>query len=251
MGDETESGDNTNFAIPEIVISPLAKGNAYASSVEMSHSSDVKTMEEIFGLSFLNNPIPTAETKASGVGYNNVASVNDLGDLFIGGVVPQVPDVSVQLNSQASRFKATFSHEVSQMVLIKNEGTTTIPGPIFLALDNLSANGNLLNADGATTVLAPLGSPYIEVSFGGEGESGGLRPHQTAPVKLEFQDSTDAPITFSTRLLHPVDPATVTFLTGTHETSALARARFVFFWVNETCVMKIPPPPLRQLVANS
>jgi hypothetical protein len=48
--DETEGGDTTNYSLPEIIISPLAKGNAYASSVVMSHSSDVKTMEEIYGL---------------------------------------------------------------------------------------------------------------------------------------------------------------------------------------------------------
>ena len=41
--DETEGGDTTNERSREIVISPLAKGNAYASSVEMSHSSDIKT----------------------------------------------------------------------------------------------------------------------------------------------------------------------------------------------------------------
>ena len=31
--------DNTNYTILKIIISPLAKGNAYASSVEINHSS--------------------------------------------------------------------------------------------------------------------------------------------------------------------------------------------------------------------
>ena len=79
--DETEGGDTTNFCMPEILISPLAKGNAYASSVEMNHSSVLKTMEEIFGLSYLSNAIPASgETKVTGSGYNNVATVNDLSD---------------------------------------------------------------------------------------------------------------------------------------------------------------------------
>src|SRR5262249_51435726 len=73
--DESEGGDDSSRTIPEIIISPLAKGNAYASSMTMSHSSDLKTIEEIFGLPFLNNVIPTAETNASGTGYNNVALV--------------------------------------------------------------------------------------------------------------------------------------------------------------------------------
>jgi hypothetical protein len=89
--DETEGGDTTNYSIPEIIISPLAKGNAYASSVIMSHSSDVKTMEEIFGLNYnnpyganyLSNAIPSSETAATPAGtYNNVSTVNDLSDMF-------------------------------------------------------------------------------------------------------------------------------------------------------------------------
>ena len=82
--------------LPEIIISPLAKGNAYASSVVMSHSSDVKTMEEIFGLNYNNpaganymsNAIPASETASTPSGtYNNVATVNDLSDLFLVGPV--------------------------------------------------------------------------------------------------------------------------------------------------------------------
>jgi len=84
--DETEGGDDTNFTLPYIVISPLAKGNAYASSVPLSHSSDIKTWEELFGLPELNNPIPSAETNNFG-GYNTVAGANDLSDLFVPGAL--------------------------------------------------------------------------------------------------------------------------------------------------------------------
>ncbi len=86
--DETEGGDTSSCAMTEIVISPLAKGNAYASSVPMSHSSDLKTMEENFQLGpYLNNSIPSSETAVGG-GYNRVASVNDLSDLFKTGAIP-------------------------------------------------------------------------------------------------------------------------------------------------------------------
>ena len=84
--DETEGGDDANFTLLEIVISPLAKGNAYASSVPMSHSSDIKTWEEVFGLAELNNPIPATETNSFG-GFNAVSTSNDLGDLFVPGVI--------------------------------------------------------------------------------------------------------------------------------------------------------------------
>lgn len=200
--DESEGGDGTNRTIPEIVISPLAKGNAYASSVPMNHSSDIKTMEEIFGLSFLNNPIPVTETSATGVGYNNVATVNDLSDLFIHGVIPQVPNVTVTPGIQVH---IPFSHDVFQIVFLTNKGNSSIPNPIYLALDNLSSNGTLANADGVTSVLAPLGSPYIQVQDGDNDADDVLRPHQTKLVILKFQDSTRAPITYNTRVL-PVVP---------------------------------------------
>lgn len=86
--DETEGGDDVQHTIPEIIISPLAKGNAYASRVPMNHSSDLKTMEEIFRLPALHNPIPKVETRITGKGYNTVESVNDLSDLFLPGVIP-------------------------------------------------------------------------------------------------------------------------------------------------------------------
>ncbi len=85
--DETEGGDNASFTIPEIIISPLAKGNAYASAVPQSHSSDIKTLEEIYRLPAVNNPIPLTETNTAG-GYNYVAVVNDLSDLFVPGAIP-------------------------------------------------------------------------------------------------------------------------------------------------------------------
>lgn len=84
--DETEGGDDATFTLPYIVISPLAKGNAYASSVPLSHSSDIKTWEELFGLPELNNPIPAAETNNFG-GFNTVSAANDISDLFVAGAI--------------------------------------------------------------------------------------------------------------------------------------------------------------------
>ena len=84
--DETEGGDDINFTLPYIVLSPLAKGNAYASSVPLSHSSDIKTWEEVFGLSPLNNPIPAGETNVFGL-FNTVGAANDLSDLFVAGAL--------------------------------------------------------------------------------------------------------------------------------------------------------------------
>jgi hypothetical protein len=90
--DETEGGDATTFTDTEIVISPLAKGNAYASTIALNHSSDIKTMQEIFSLgpSYLNNTIPSSEySPAGGSGtFNTVSASNDLSDLFQAGTIP-------------------------------------------------------------------------------------------------------------------------------------------------------------------
>jgi hypothetical protein len=75
--DETEGGNTTSFTVPEIVISPLAKGNAFNSTLPYTHSSDLKSMQEIFGVS------------APGGGFlgdANTPGTNDLSDMFVPGV---------------------------------------------------------------------------------------------------------------------------------------------------------------------
>ena len=52
-------------------------------------------------------------------------------------------------------------------------------------------------------VLAPLGSPYIQI--GDAGDENVIHPHQTIVVKLSFESTSSAPITYSTRVL-PVTP---------------------------------------------
>jgi len=84
--DETVSTDDTNTPLPFMVISPLAKGNAYVSRLPYSHSSVLKTMDELFGLAFQTNAIPTRRPNAFGTGYNYVdgrsAPIYDLSDFF-------------------------------------------------------------------------------------------------------------------------------------------------------------------------
>jgi hypothetical protein len=80
--DETVSTDDTNTTLPFVIISPLARGNAYASRVVYSHSSTLKTMDEIFGLAFQTNAIPASGLDAFGTGYNKVSTATDLMDMF-------------------------------------------------------------------------------------------------------------------------------------------------------------------------
>ena len=88
--DETEGGDTADFALPEIVISPLCKGNAYDSKVPVNRSSDLKTMQQIFQLGpYLDPQIPPREYGIDGPGHpNRVPTVHDLSDLFLPGTIP-------------------------------------------------------------------------------------------------------------------------------------------------------------------
>ena len=203
--DESEGGDDTNHAIPEIIISPLAKGNAYASSVPVNHSSDIKTWSELFKLPFVNNPIPTNETDVTGIGYNNVAVVNDLSDLFVTGAIPAPEKVSV---NRGRLFVDPNTQHAYQFVFITNTGLTPVPAPVWLALDNLSANATLLNSAGTTSVLAPLGSPFVSVPAGdADGDKDEvLFPFETRTVLLEFLDPSGSAISYDTRVLS-VTPA--------------------------------------------
>ena len=85
-GDETEGTNQNDFShtLPEIVLSPLAKGNAYDSTLDYTHSSDLKTWEELFGV------------YAPGGGFlgdANTPGTNDLSDSFVPGAIPSaVPE---------------------------------------------------------------------------------------------------------------------------------------------------------------
>jgi hypothetical protein len=127
--DETESTDDTATTLPFIVISPLAKGNAYASSVVLSHSSDLKTMDEIFGLAFQTNAIPSAELDAQNTAYNYVdgrsAVINDLSDMFLGNQAPKFLGGQVMLG--AGGFQLTFSGHAGQTYQVLSSSDLTVP----------------------------------------------------------------------------------------------------------------------------
>src|ERR1035441_7286422 len=102
----------------------------HASSTFLSHSSDVKTMEEIFGLSYLSNAIPSGETTALGSGYNNVASVNDLSDLFkpVSVIVVQQPAGATLTNGVSTIVFATvkLGSSVTNLFTVTNSGNAAL-----------------------------------------------------------------------------------------------------------------------------
>lgn len=71
--DETEGGDDASRRIPEIIISPDAKGNAYTNNLLYTHSSDLLTMQKVFGV---------------GPCLADACNASDLSDLFQAGSIP-------------------------------------------------------------------------------------------------------------------------------------------------------------------
>ena len=75
-----DNQDDFNHTIPEIIISKHAHKNVdglpYASPVEFTHSSDLRTMQEIFRV---------------GPFLRDAANANDLSDLFEQGAIPHIP----------------------------------------------------------------------------------------------------------------------------------------------------------------
>jgi hypothetical protein len=79
--DETE-GDGAStagFTSMEIVISPLAKGNAYTNDISYTHSSDLLTLEQITGQPCLAD----------------ACNATSLSDLFVPGTVPEPASMAI------------------------------------------------------------------------------------------------------------------------------------------------------------
>ena len=191
--DETEGADNTTYTIPEIVISPLAKGNAYASSLEMSHSSDIKTVEEMLGLSLLANVIPSGETKASGSGYNDVATVNDLSDLF-----KAVPAMSLQQPANTNLTNGVSTVNFGPAYLgspVTNIFTVTNSGLAALTLTNITlagVNSGDFTLSGPTlpATIATNASATFSVAF-----SPGAASARSASLQIVNNDFSHNPFT--------------------------------------------------------
>jgi hypothetical protein len=77
--DETEgdstAGTTTGFTSTEIIISPLAKGNAYTNAVEYNHSNDLQTLQDIFGV--------------KDVALGAAAGAYNMANLYKAGAVPE------------------------------------------------------------------------------------------------------------------------------------------------------------------
>jgi phosphatidylinositol-3-phosphatase len=84
--DETEGTNQNDFThtLAFIVISKLAKGNAYASAKDYTHSSDLATLQKVFGLR-ANTPSGYLNDAANA----QLDGTTDISDMFKPGVIPK------------------------------------------------------------------------------------------------------------------------------------------------------------------
>jgi hypothetical protein len=170
--DETEEGNTTQFTIPEIIISPLAKGNAYNSTLTYTHSSDLKSMEELFGVS------------APGGGFlgdANKPGTNDLSDFFSPPVALQKPPAFAGLHNDAvlqsvnpglSGLTVPFTGSVNQQAvsLTTTDGRSFagLPGVDNIEIAPLPGLGNNLATPTQThgTITLGVDQAIGELDFG-------------------------------------------------------------------------------------
>jgi hypothetical protein len=215
--DETEGTNQNDFnhTLTEIAISPLCKGNAYDGTLNYTHSSDVATIQKIFGVTadtatgFLNDganasnatpagvtglsqiagtaPYGTAFTQAaSPKGGFGTGTAQDMSDLFVSGTIPlALPGLNVTVGGYSSNRKTGAE---AQTVTVTNVLPEAITAPIYLVVGGLSSNTTLTNSAGTTVNNSP-GSPYVLVS------QNGLAAGATITVPLQYSASTGGAIT--------------------------------------------------------
>ena len=198
--DETEGTNQNDFnhTLTEIVLSPLAKGNAYASNLNFTHSSDIATMQKIFQVTantptgYLNDAANLSNSSGALAGTApgfGTGTAQDMSDLFVAGAIPaSIPSLKAAGSGYTVNNRAKTA---TQTVTVTNLLSSSITAPIYLAVGNL--NTTLTNAAGTTQNNAPVGSPYVYVTSG-------LAPGASANVVLQFALPASGAITDS---LHP------------------------------------------------
>ena len=112
------------------------------------------------------------------------------------------PSCAVNTTSQVSVTRGGLqlnrvTQRYVQQITLRNTGASSLAGPITLVVDGLSSNATVFNKTGTTACEAPTGSPYINVSPGGNV----FGPGQTLTLTLDFTNPSNQGITYTTRVL--------------------------------------------------
>jgi hypothetical protein len=194
--DETEGTNQNDFnhTLTEIIISPLAKGNAYASNLNYTHSSDLNTLQKIFQVTgftptgFLNDAANPSNSSGSSTGAGfGTGTAYDLSDLFQSNIIPTaIPNTEISSSGYVLNRR---NNTLTQTVTVTNLLDAPMSGPLYLVAENPSSNTALVNKAGLTANTAP-GSPYVQVVG-----AGGLAAGASATVTLQFTPPSSGGIT--------------------------------------------------------
>jgi FG-GAP-like repeat/Bacterial Ig-like domain (group 3)/Divergent InlB B-repeat domain/FG-GAP repeat len=104
-------------------------------------------------------------------------------------------NVTPQITSQVSGFRYNrLTQNYSQGLTVTNNGAA-VNGPVYVALDSLTAGATLVAALGATKCAAPTGSPYVLLS------NIGIDAGQSLTLTLQFTSAAGPPFVFTPRYL--------------------------------------------------
>jgi hypothetical protein len=134
------------------------------------------------------------------------AGFNDAGQIAIqtfggaaylltpGGSCAQDLTGQVQVTRGGLRLDRATMH-FAQTITVTNTSANTIAGPISIALDGVPQAASLFGIAGATLCDTPQGSPFLNTP------ASSLAPGAASSVTLEFIDTSNSGITYSTRVL--------------------------------------------------
>jgi hypothetical protein len=86
----------------------------------------------------------------------------------------------------------------TQKITITNKTTQQLAGPFHVIVDGLSSNATLSNKTGNTANYTPVGAPFVTDS------TSSLAPGASLSVTLQFTNSTNGTISYSTRTLNSI-----------------------------------------------
>ncbi len=106
---------------------------------------------------------------------------------------PAAADVSTLVSVSLSGFEYNKVSELyRQTVTVTNTSATSIPGPINVVVETLSADASVHNSAGTTSWFAP-GSPYVT-------RAGSLASGQSVTIPILFSDPTNQAIAWTTEV---------------------------------------------------
>lgn len=139
-----------------------------------------------------------------GYAFDSVAGANDAhspvdsrsdGDAQTAIVITACAN-NIKMTRSGYRYNRATRRYV-QTVTLNNEGSMAVAGPVTYLLFGLSNNATLFNGDGATSCIAPGGTPYLNV---GVGADNALTPGETVTITLEFTNPSNQGITYDSRV---------------------------------------------------